>query len=78
MALLLVAWEFGLRPTVASGQPFGPLEAHHGVVPALLGVLALMEARAERLAQRDLVTRELHDSIGRGRRPSRPRSWSKL
>jgi signal transduction histidine kinase len=96
MALFLLAAQFGVRMAAGPGQPFGPLEAQHGVVAALFGVLAVaasvygvaglgtvarsmaptllgasqtewiaaLEARAERLAERDRLARELHDSIG--------------
>lgn len=95
-ALVLVAMQFGLRASALPWQPFGPLEAHHGITATLIALAALgafgygvaglgavarsvaprllgpsprerivaLEAQAGRLAERDRLARELHDSIG--------------
>jgi signal transduction histidine kinase len=42
MALVLVAAQFGIRVATAPGQPFGPLVAHRGTLPALISVLAVV------------------------------------
>jgi signal transduction histidine kinase len=96
LALVSIVRESGIRLATLPDQPFGPIEAHHSIGLALIGLLvlvaygyvvaglgvaarsiapallgpspreriAVLEAQAERLAERDRLARELHDSIG--------------